>query len=192
MLPFEYLVQQFEKYLPLDGTEQEALRNRIVERRIKRRTCILHQGDVCKHYTFVAEGCLKMYGADAAGKEYNLLFAAEGDWLADIDSLHSERPAQLFIETIEPSVVLQIAKADLWDLFTHYPKFDRNFRVIVEEQYIELQYRLFQTFSTTALERYELFLARHPKLIQRLPNTQIASYLGITPEFLSKIKSEKR
>ncbi|HNI79604.1 MAG TPA: Crp/Fnr family transcriptional regulator, partial [Saprospiraceae bacterium] len=71
------------------------------------------------------------------------------------------------------------------------PKFDRNFRVIVEDKYIELQNRLLQTFSSTAYERYAFFLAQYPQLSLRLPNTQIASYLGITPEFLSKIRNER-
>jgi CRP-like cAMP-binding protein len=76
-------------------------------------------------------------------------------------------------------------------MYTNYPKFDRNFRVIIEDKYIELQNRLLQTFSTTALDRYENFIDQYPHLANRLPNTQIASYLGVTPEFLSKIKNER-
>lgn len=185
------IISHFDRYLPLDEEEKAALQTRLTERHIKRRQFILQEHDVCKHFTYVVKGCFKMYGVDNAGKEHNLLFAAEDDWLADLDSLHKETPSKLYIEAIEPSVVLQLAKDDLWFLFTNYPKFDRNFRVIAEDKYIELQNRLLQTFSSTAHERYHYFLSKYPKLSQRLPNTQIASYIGVTPEFLSKIRSER-
>jgi len=132
-----------------------------------------------------------MYGIDDKGAEHNLVFAAEDDWISDIGSLHRETPSKLYIEAIEPSVVLQISKGDLWYLYTNYPKFDRNFRVIIENKYIELQNRLLQMFSSTAIDRYESFINQYPNLANRLPNTQIASYLGITAEFLSKIKNDR-
>jgi CRP/FNR family transcriptional regulator, anaerobic regulatory protein len=187
----EQIVRHFEKYLPLDDREKEALISRLVQRKIKRKQYILQEGDICKNFTYVKDGCFKMYGVDNSGAEHNLVFAAEDDWIADIESLHKERPSKLFIEAIEPSVILQLSKGDLWYLYTNHPKFDRNFRVIIEEKYIELQNRLLQTFSSTAYERYENFLEQYPNLTNRLPNTQIASYLGITPEFLSKIRNTK-
>jgi CRP-like cAMP-binding protein len=187
----EKIILYFNKYLPLRDVEREALTSRLTERKIKRRQTILQTGDICKNFTYVVEGCFKMAGIDHTGTEHNLAFTAEDDWIADIDSLHKERPSKLFIEAIEPSTILQISKLDLWYLYNHYPTFDRNFRVIVEEKYIELQNRLLQTFSKTAYERYESFLEQYPHLTNRLPNTQIASYLGITPEFLSKIRNER-
>lgn len=185
------IVKHFDKYLPLDDTEKAALKSRLMERKIKRRQYILQEGDTCKYFNYVMEGCFKMYGIDHSGTEHNLVFAAEDDWITDLDSLHKERPSKLFIEAIEPSTILQISKGDLWYLYTNFPKFDRNFRVIIEDKYIELQNRLLQTFSTSAYQRYENFLAQYPKLANRLPNTQIASYLGVTPEFLSKIRNER-
>ena len=187
----ENIVKHFDKYLPLNDNETEALTSRLTERKIKHTQYILQEGDTCKYFTYVVEGCFKMYGVDNSGTEHNLLFATEDDWITDISSLHKERPSKLFIEAVEPSVILQISKGDLWYLYTNYPKFDRNFRVIIEDKYIELQNRLLQTFSSTAYERYESFLEQYPNLANRLPNTQIASYLGITPEFLSKIRNER-
>lgn len=187
----ENIVKHFDKYLRLDDTEKEALISRLTERTIKRKQYILQAGDICKYFTYVVEGCFKTYGVDSAGTEHNLVFTAEDDWIADINSLHKEQPSKLYIEAVEPSVILQISKGDLWYLYTHYPKFDRNFRVIIEDKFIELQNRLLQTFSSTAYERYESFLEQYPKLANRLPNTQIASFLGITPEFLSKIRNER-
>lgn len=185
------IVKHFDQYLSLNETEIVALTSRLVERKIKRKQYILQEGDICKHFTYVLEGCFKMYGVDNSGTEHNLLFAVENEWISDIGSLHKEKPSRLFIEAIEPSVVLQLSKGDLWYLYTNFPKFDRNFRVIIEDKYIELQNRLLQTFSASAQERYENFLEQYPNLATRLPNTQIASYLGITPEFLSKIRNER-
>ena len=185
------LLEYFKKYLPLNEEETTLLAERVTQRQIKRRQMILQEGFVCKHYTFVENGCFKMYGVDEKGNEHNLRFAAENDWIADLASFYSEKPSKLFIEAIEPSVILQIEKKDLLFLFMNVSKFDRNFRVIVEEKFIELQNRLLQNFSSNAYQRYTDFLERYPKLALRLPNTQIASYLGITPEFLSKIRGEK-
>lgn len=186
------LIDYFESFLPFDEKEKTFLEGRFVQRSIKRRQSILQEGFSCRHYTFVLQGCFKMYGVDMKGTEHNLKFAAENDWIADIGSFHSGKPSQLFIEAIEPSVVLQIEKQDLYFLYLSIPKLDRIFKVIVEEKYVELQNRVLQNISSTALERYQTFLEQYPRLASRLPNTQIASYLGITPEFLSRIRNERK
>jgi CRP-like cAMP-binding protein len=153
---------------------------------------ILQEGLVCRYYSFVVQGCLRMYGVDNKGVEHNIQFAAENDWIADIGSFHADKPSKLFIEAIEPSVILQIEKPDLYFLYISISKLDRIFKVITENKFIELQNRVLQNISSTAQERYQAFLEQYPQLALRLPNTQIASYLGITPEFLSKIRGERK
>jgi len=180
----------FKAYLSLNEEEIQELSSRVSIRTIKRRQFLLSEGEKCKHYNFVVSGCFKMYKIDPAGKEHNLLFACENEWVTDIGSFHTEKPSELYIEAIEPSTVIQIKKEDLLFFYMNYPKFDRNFRVIIEDKFVELQNRLLQTFSSTAEERYLSFLDQYPHLLQRLPNTQIASYIGITPEFLSRIRKE--
>lgn len=182
------VVDYFARYLPLDPKEIEELRARLVSRTIKRRQFILAEGEVCKHYTFIVEGCVKMYRVDEAGKEHNLLFAAENEWIADIGSFHAEKASKLYIEAMEPARIFQLAKADLIYFFEENIKFNRIFRVVVENELVQLQDRLLQTISHSAEDRYEQFLLAYPHLGQRLPNAQIASYLGITPEFLSRIR----
>ena len=184
------LLTYFNNYLALNEEERAQLGSRVVERRLKRRQFVLQQGDVCRHYTFVVAGCLKLYGVDKKGTEHILQFAAESDWISDIGSFHAEQASQLYIEAIEPAVVLQVAKPDLIYLYRHYAKFDRNFRVIIENKFVELQQRVLQNISSTAEERYHSFLSQYPDLAPRLPNTQIAAYIGITPEFLSKIRKD--
>jgi CRP-like cAMP-binding protein len=184
------LFNSFDNYLPLDEDEKADLAGRVTERNIKRRQFILQEGDVCKHYTFVAEGCFKKFYADRNGVEHNLQFAAENDWIMEIDSFYNEKPSRVFIEAMEPSVILQIKKADLLQMFVSNPKFDRNFRVIVETRLVEMENRVLQSISSTAEERYLSFIAQYAHLMQRLPNTQIAAYIGITPEFLSKLRKD--
>lgn len=183
------LISHFYNYLPLNEKEKEELSNRVIEKSIKRKQFILQPHDVCRHYTFVISGLFKMYGVDKNGTDHNIQFASENEWIVDIGSFHSDKESRLYIEAIEPSVILQIEKSNLLYLYTNYPKFDRNFRVIIENKFIELENRVLQNISSTAEERYETFLEQYPKLSNRIPNTQIASYLGITPEFLSKIRN---
>ncbi|WP_461132470.1 Crp/Fnr family transcriptional regulator [Spirosoma lituiforme] len=184
------LITYFETYLPLTEQERQHFEGRVSQRKIKRRQATLQEGFPCQHYSFVLEGCLRMFAADSKGVEHTIQFAAETNWIADIDSFHSGRPSGFFIEAIEPSLILQIEKQDLYFLYTAIPKLDRIFKVIIENKYVELQTRVLQTISSTAQERYLAFLDRYPALALRLPNTQIASYLGITPEFLSKIRKD--
>ena len=194
MTSIDILITHFTNYIPLNNVEKTELNNRVTERRIKRRQFILQENDVCKHYTFVVSGCLKMYAVDKNGGEHNIQFASENDrpadrWITDIGSFHSAKGSLLYIEAVEPSVVLQLEKSDLIYLYHNHPKYDRIFRVIIENKFVELQTRVLQNISSTAEERYLTFIEQYPALANRLPNTQIASYLGITPEFLSKIRN---
>jgi CRP-like cAMP-binding protein len=184
------LLSYFDDYVALDDREKEELSRRAKERKIKRRQFILQENDICRHYSFITDGCFKMYGIDKSGKEHNLQFAAENDWIADLGSFHSDKPSKLYIEALEPSVIIQLEKKDLIFFYVNYPTFNRNFRVIIENKFIELQNRVLQNISSTAEERYLTFLEQYPTLSNRLAGTQIASYLGVTPEFLSKIRRD--
>lgn len=159
-------------------------------RRLKKRGFILQEGEVCRNYTYVVEGCLRMFELDAKGVEHNLQFAQENEWVVDIGSFHAEKPSSLFIEALEASVLVCIEHADLLHLYTQHPKFDRNFRVIIEDQYVELQQRMLRRNASSAEQRYAHFVEHHPSLAARVPNVHIASYLGVTPEFLSRLRAK--
>lgn len=188
--PHDVLYAHFERYLPLDAAEQAALKERGRVRRLKRRGFILQEGEVCRHYTYVVEGCLRMYEMDADGVEHNLQFALENEWIVDIGSFHAEKPSSLFIEALEPSTVVCIEHADLLYLYTEHPKFDRNFRVIIEDQFVDLQQRMLRRNASSAEQRYAQFLQHHPELAARVPGVHIASFLGVTPEFLSRLRAK--
>ncbi|MDH4338450.1 MAG: Crp/Fnr family transcriptional regulator [Candidatus Krumholzibacteria bacterium] len=184
----ESLISYFEKHLALNAEEKQAVRDSFSEKRVKRRQFVLQQGDVCKLNSFVAEGCLRMYLVDDRGKEHNLQFAIEDWWIGDIASFHSEEPSRLNIEAIEDSVILQIRKEDQLRLFVDFPKFNRIFRVFTENALVSCQRRVLQNIGSTAEERYLDFVERYPDLLNRISNVQIASFLGMTPEFLSTIR----
>ncbi len=184
------LLDYFNKILPLDEEEKSAVEALFKERRVKRRQFILQEGDVSRHNTFVVEGCFKMYFVDEKGKEHNLQFAVENWWIGDIGSFHTEEPSKLYIEAIENSIILQINKEDQLKLFVDYQKFNQIFRVLTENALVSAQRRILQNISSTAEERYLDFLNRYPYFFNRISNVQIASYLGVTPEFLSTIRKK--
>ncbi len=184
------LIDYFSKILPLETNEKIFIEEIFKERRVKRKQFILQEGDICTHSTFVLEGCIKMYFVDNNGKEHNLQFAIENWWIGDIGSFYSEEPSKLYIEAVEDSIILQSKKEDQLRLFVDYPKFNRIFRVLAENAMVGLQRRVLQNISSTAEERYLDFLQRHPHLFNRISNVQIASYLGVTPEFLSTIRKK--
>lgn len=188
--PQQALCAHFDRYLALDEAERRALVERSRVRRLKKRGFILQEGEVCRYYTYVVEGCLRMYEIDAKGVEHNLQFAQENAWIVDIGSFHAEQPSSLFIEALEPSTVVCIDHVDLLHLYTKHPKFDRNFRVIIEDQYVELQQRMLRRNASSAEQRYAHFVQHHPGLAKRVPKVHIASYLGVTPEFLSRLRSK--
>ncbi|PBJ10140.1 Crp/Fnr family transcriptional regulator [Flavobacterium sp. ACN6] len=184
------LINFFNLYFPLNTIEKEEIAKLFSIRNIRRRGYLLQEGDICRHYYFIVSGCFKMFAVDPAGKEHNLQFSVENDWISDLHSFYEQIPSRLYIEAIEPAVVLQINHDALLYLFVNYHKFDRNFRIITERKYIDFQNRILQNISSTAEERYVSFVKQYPNLFNRIPNTQIASYLGITPEFLSKIRKK--
>ena len=185
------LIENFSNDLfPLGEEEINQLKSKFKERRIKRRQFILQEGDICKHYTFVSDGCLKLYKIDQNGKERNLQFAIENEWISDLGSLYSETSSEVYIEALEQSTILQIERKDLYYFYTHYPNIDRRFRVVIENSFIYLQKRMFQNISATAEEKYLFFYNTRRNLFNRISNVQIASYLGVTPEFLSTIRKK--
>lgn len=184
------LIEYFNRIHPLDEKEIAFVEEVFKERRIKKRQFILQEGEICKHTTYVLEGCFRMYRVDNNGKEHNLQFAIENWWIGDIGSFHSNTPSKLNIEAVENSIILQVKKEDQLKLYTDYPKFDRIFRVLAENAMVGLQRRVLQNISSTAEERYLDFLERHPNLFNRISNVQIASYLGVTPEFLSTVRKK--
>ncbi len=187
-MDIQSLVQHIVKIIPLDDPAVSDLAAKLALKKLRRRQYLLQEGDVCRHYNFVLSGCLRLYFVDEKGTEHALQFATENGWVADIGSLHSETPSRLSIDALEPTEILRIGKADLIDLYVKHPAFDRYFRVLTENAFIGMQQRVLQNISSTAEDRYLAFLEKYPHLVNRIPLVQIASFIGVTPEFVSKIR----
>ena len=150
---------------------------------------LLQQGEVCKFEAYIVKGCVKKYYIDQAGNEVILQFAIEDWWISDIGSFNEQKPSNLFIETLEDTEVLMIDFVSKQHLFHEIPMFDRVFRIMMQRAYSVLESRFYATVAHSAETLYLEFLAKYPTIPQRVPQQEIASYLGITPESLSRIKS---
>lgn len=187
----EPLIDYFEKLIPLDAGEMQLVGELFTPRLYRKKQYVLQEGDLCNHMNFVVRGCLRMYKVDEKGNTHIIQFAVENWWIMDIGSFHGRTPTELNIDSLENTMVLQISYENLISLYTRATKFDRIFRVLMENSYVGLQKRMLQAISSTAEERYESFMESSPHLINRLPQTQIASFLGITPEFVSRLRNRR-
>lgn len=185
------LIAYFQNMLPLTEEEVELVSSKFQPRLYRKRQFILQEGDVCNVFNFVVSGCLRMYKIDESGSTHIIQFAIENWWISDMGSFYSMKPSEMCIEAVEDTTVLQIKHDDLLELYKKTTKLDRLFRILVEKSLIGMQQRLLQNLSSDARVRYETFLKQYSTLANRIPNTYIASYLGITPEFLSKIRNER-
>ena len=185
----EPLLSYFDRLIPLNTDEKELVKAKFHPRLFRKRQFVLQEGDVCTQFNFVIRGCLRTYKIDEKGHTHILQFATENYWINDLGSFHGVRPSALNIDALEDTVVLQISRNDLVSLYKEAPKFDRIFRVLVENAYVRLQERLLQNISSTSEERYESFLELYPHLINRLSQVQIAAFIGVTPEFLSRLRN---
>jgi CRP-like cAMP-binding protein len=187
----ESLLNYFDRFIPLTNIEKELVAAKFHPRLFRKRQYVLQEGDVCTQFYFVVRGCLRMYKIDEKGNTHILQFAAENYWINDLGSFHGVKPSALNIDALEDTVVLQISRDDLISIYLQAPKFDRIFRVLLENSFILLQQRLLQNISSTAEERYQSFLEIYPHLNNRLSQVQIAAFLGITPEFLSRLRNRR-
>jgi CRP-like cAMP-binding protein len=185
------LLNCFDKMIRLNMQERALVYEKFKPRLYRRRQYVLQEGDICTQFNFVVSGCLRIYKIDEKGSIHNLQFAIENWWLNDLRSFHGQKPSALNIDALEDTMVLQISREQLISLYISAPKFDRIFRVLIENTFVMLQDRLLHAISSTAEDRYQHFLDNYPQLAARLPQTQIAAYLGITPEFLSRMRTQR-
>lgn len=185
----DLLVSNISKYITLEPQEQEYFVSLLQAKKIRKRGYLLQEGDICNTSTFVTKGCLRGFTVDTNGNEHILSFAPEGWWIADMYSYITQQPGTQLIEAIENTEVLQLSKTHQEILFQKVPKFERFFRILVEKSLVSHQQRLIETMSMSAEERYATFQKRYPLLEERLPQKHIAAYIGVTPEFFSKMRT---
>jgi len=182
------LLDHLARHIRLTNNETDFFLSLLHYKKIKRKEFLLHQGDICRTESFITKGCLRTYTIDAAGAEHILRFGVEDWWVGDLYSFLTQTPATYFIDALEDSEVLQLSKENLELLYERVPKFERFFRLIFQNAFIAQQQRIDQNLSLTAEQRYLIFTQKFPALEQRVPQKQIAAYLGITPVFLSMLR----
>ena len=184
------LLNYINNHIQLNSTEQLLLAEKIKLRKYLKGQYLVQNGDVCKYESFVLAGSLKTFYIDTEGQEHVVMFAIENWWASDMGSFVTQTPADYNLQCLENTTVAQLHYDDLEQLYISIPKLERFFRIIIQKAYVASQKRLINNFSMPAKERYLLFRKQYPTIEQRVPQYMIASYLGITKEFLSKIRSQ--
>ncbi len=179
-----------ERHIRLTDQEFEFLTQHLTWRKLRKRQFLLQAGEVCRYNFYVVKGCLRMYEIDETGRERVLHFATENWWTGDLYSFLTQMPTSFHIECMEDAELLQIEQQCMENLYTQIPKLERFFRILVQNSLIATHRRLISIMSRSATERYYEFIEKYPDLEQRVANHHIASYLGIAPESLSRLRKE--
>jgi CRP-like cAMP-binding protein len=183
--------RHLERHVPASDEELEALREALAPRFVRKHEVLSRQGELAPHLYFVERGCLRSYSTDARGVEHVVRFAVEGWWLSDLHSFFTGEPSWYSIDALEPSDLLVMTRAEQDRLCEAYPVFDRYFRKLLEGLAVASQRRLLGLLAGTAEDRYRQFMDTYRTIAQRLPQHQIASYLGVTPEALSRVRARR-
>lgn len=186
---FESIDNYVSRCLDLRSADIDFFHSILKPVSLKKKAWLLREGDVDEYEAFVVKGCLRKYCIDDDGSEIVLQFAVEDWWIGDMASFVTQTPAQVNIQALEDSELLLIHHDDKEALFQQVPAFERMFRLMVQRSLVVLQERFVATLAQPADLRYQAFLEKYPDIVRRVPQHFIASYLGISPEFLSRVRS---
>lgn len=186
---YELFFHKFNEKVNLSKEEEEAIKQNLTPKKLRKKQYLLQEGDVCKHIAFVEKGALKAYVVDDAGAESIIQFALEGWVISDLYSFLTGEPATYNIDALENAELVLISKSAHEELLKKIPKYETYIRLQITGAYIALQKRLTSIISLPLEERYKNFLALYPNIAQRVPQHMIASYMGLTPETLSRVRS---
>lgn len=184
------LIENISRIVELDDSEINLLNSVIRCRNVERKEILLRPGQICKSTIFVSKGCLRSY-YPLDGKYQILEFAVDNWWIGDLKSFLHQVPGILFVDALKATEILQISHQKLQQKYDKIPKMERFFRILTENALAAHQERIIHAHTRTARERYELFVERYPGFYDSIPQKDIANYLGITPEHLSSLKSDK-
>jgi CRP/FNR family transcriptional regulator, anaerobic regulatory protein len=190
MADYTTILENVGKHITLEPDEVQFFTSLLSEKTLQRKEYVLKEGEMCSVINYVNTGALRAYYRDRDDNESIIMFAINDWWVTDMYSFASEKPAMLNIDALEASTIFQLQRQDLETLYQKVPKFERFFRIIMQNAYIREQLRIIQNLSLSAEERHENFQKKYPQFAQRVPLKQIASYLGITPEFLSVLRKK--
>ena len=168
------------------------VRSLFTPRQLRKGEFYQQAGDITTHGSFVVRGCLRTYTIDADGVESIISFSDERSWVGDIQSARKREPTPYHVDAIEPAELLSVALADFDRLLARYPDIARRYQLGLERANAARERRIALALHSTAEERYEDFVNRHPSIVRRVPQRMLASYLGIAPETLSRLRGKRR
>lgn len=186
----ERLLKSIEEKVSATAAELQSIKSYFTPKKLKKREFLLREGQVCHQLAFIEQGALYSYSTDAKANQHVIQFAFEGWWIADLYSFFTREPSQLHIEALEDSELLLIDRQRHERLLSEVPRFETFTRILYQNAYVALQRRIGGTIGFTAEERYARLLEQYPAILNRLPLHLVASYLGVTPETLSRIRKQ--
>lgn len=191
MSDFSPVIEYISRYVDLDANEIAYFKSFLKLTKVRKRQFIVQPGFVCKYKSYVVQGTFRSYLIDSEGKEHTLAFAIEDWWISDYSSLIYQEPATLFVEALEDSVLIQIEYEDEQKFLKEIPKLEKFERIITQRALAFQQKRLLSNFIKTAEQRYDEFMGKYAEIAKRVPQYTLASYLGFSTEYLSKIRNKK-
>ena len=184
------LLKSIHQKVELTPAEQESIKRYFIPKKIRKRQFLLNAGDVCQYIAFVEKGMLRSFSVDDSGHEHVMQFAVEGWWISDMNSFLSGDEAVYNIEALEDSELLLLNKPEMENMNRQLPKMEHYFRILMQNNIVALQRRIIASMSFSAEQKYVKLMDVCPDIIARAPQQHIASYLGITPETLSRIRKQ--
>lgn len=188
---FDHLLAHIGKFISLDAREQEILLSHCQHRTLKKKEFVLREGQICTANYFILQGCMRMYVITEKGTEQIIQFGIDRWWISDYNSLDAGRPSGFNIQAVEDCQLVVIDKKNQADLLTQLPKLETYFRIVFQKAYAASLMRVQYIYCLSAEERWLQFSRNFPGFVQRVPQYMLASFLGFTPEFLSKARGRK-
>ena len=189
MIDYESILANVERHVELDAEETDYFISLLKFRRLARKALLLKEGQACRYFYYVHSGTLRAFCRDGRGRESTILFAPADWWVTDMYRFLNGRKAMMEIEALEASEVFALSRVQFEELMGR-PKFERWFRILMQNAYTREQLRAIDNLSLSVEERYRRFVEKYPLIAAQVTQKQIASYLGVTPEFLSAVRKK--
>jgi CRP-like cAMP-binding protein len=186
------LLRNVARLVSISAEDENSMKNYFTEKRLLRKQFLLQADETCRHDNYVVSGSLRAFYVDKDGDEHTLQLAIDDYWITDLNSLMNETPSSIYIQALEPSEVLQIESTNLNILLAERPVFERFFRLLHQRAYVAQTNRILNNIALNGHERYQRFADTFPEFVRRIPQKFLASYLGMTPVFLSQFQGSRK